>query len=537
MVRFIIFSIAMAFSSFSFAATNIWSSSILINGGQNSTNVIGPLAIDSNSNTLVGWLPGSNPGTTDRIYSSTLTAGDSIWASPETITIVPSSAFPAYPVMNITADNYQNAFWGNISISPLEFTINSVERPADTTIWSTPVSLTVPNAVPAGGSAQIDQKRNLLAVLPLSSSFTPPFSIQVFTLPSPGTAWNTPVEVGQDGHSFPVVGVGLNNERGVIVWKTDMPIYSFPALRYSFLTSSFSSVDSISAPSGSVDTLNMLLEMSDSYQTTALFTSTDGSLQTVYFAQLGSSGTSWPGPTILSNSTNNAQALSITSDGSGLYSVLWAEMDSLSNGYLFAANITQSGAVQNTYMIAGPVAGVTSVDPGSKIAVDYYGNQVAIWSFVSGGGSFVQVSSKSIDQVWSSPINLSVTGMTPSIVLSNQGTAVAVWIDSGSGNFFSSVNPNIFDIMSPAFFIGKLTKNRFLNSTQYFLNMTWSPLPESSIVRYKIKQNGHLIAEIPGTGPFEYGIYLPRKKVKQYTIQAIASNGNKSDPLPLKVEK
>jgi hypothetical protein len=76
--------------------------------------------------------------------------------------------------MNITADNYQNAFWGNISISPLEFTINSVERPADTTIWSTPVSLTVPNAVPAGGSAQIDQKRNLLAVLPLSSSFTPP---------------------------------------------------------------------------------------------------------------------------------------------------------------------------------------------------------------------------------------------------------------------------------------------------------------------------------------------------------------------------
>ena len=127
--------------------------------------------------------------------------------------------------------------------------------------------------------------------------------------------------------------------------------------------------------------------------------------------------------------------------------------------------------------------------------------------------------------------------MTPSVVLSNQGTAVAVWIDSVSGNFFSSINSNIFDIMSPAFFIGKLTKNRFLNSTQYFLNMTWSPLPESSILSYKIKQNGHLIAEIPGTGPFEYGLYLPEKKVKEYTIQAIASNGNKSVPLPLKVEK
>ena len=147
----------------------------------------------------------------------------------------------------------------------------------------------------------------------------------------------------------------------MIVWKTDVPTYSFPTLRYSFLTSSFSSVDPISAPSGSVDTLNMFLDMSDSYQTTALFTSTDGSVQTVYFAQLGSSGTSWSGSTLLSNPSNNAQALSITSDGSGLYSVLWAEIDSLSNGYIFAANITKSGAVQNVYMISGPVAGATSV--------------------------------------------------------------------------------------------------------------------------------------------------------------------------------
>jgi hypothetical protein len=538
MVRFIIFSIAMAFSSFSFAATNIWSPQILINGGQNSTNIIGPLAIDSNSKALVGWLPGSNPGTTDSIYSSTLTAGDTIWTPTETITVVPAPTFPAYPVMNITADNYQSAFWGNISLSPLEFTINSVGRSANSAVWSDPVSLTIPGAVPAGGSAKIDQKRNLLAVLPLSSSFTPPFSIQVFTLPAPGTAWSTPIEIGQDGHlSGPVVGVGLNNERGVIVWKTDVPTYSLQTLRYSFLTSSFSPVDPIPTPSGSVDTLNMLLNMSDSYQTTALFTSTDGSLQTVYFAQLSSSGTSWSGPTILSNPANNAQAFSITSDGAGLYSVLWAEIDSLSNGYFFTANITESGTVQNVYMIAGPVAGVTSVDPGSTIAVDYYGNQVAIWSFVSGGGSFVQIASKSIDQVWSTPINLSITGMTPSVVLSNQGTAVAVWIDSGSGNFFSSVNSNIFDIASPAFFIGKLTKNRFLNSTQYLLNMTWSPLPESSISSYRIKQNGHLIAEIPGSGPFEYSLYLPGKKVKQYTIQAIASNGNKSAPLPLKVVK
>ena len=392
MIRFIVFSISMAFSS-CFAATNIWSPPILINGGQNSTNIIGPLAIDANSNALVGWIPGSNPGTTDSVYSSTLTAGDSVWVSPETIAMVSPPSFPAYPIMNITADNYQGAFWGNISLSPLEFTINSVGRPAGSTIWSPPVSLTVPNAVPAGGSAKIDQNRNLLAVLPLSSSFTPPFSIQAFTLPSPGTAWNTPIEVGQDGHSLPVVGVGLNNEQGVIVWKTDVPTYSFPTLRYSFLTSSFSSVDPISAPSGSVDTLNMFLDMSDSYQTTALFTSTDGSVQTVYFAQLGSSGTSWSGSTLLSNPSNNAQALSITSDGSGLYSVLWAEIDSLSNGYIFAANITKSGAVQNVYMISGPVAGATSVDPGSVIAVDYYGNQVAIWSFVAGGGSFVQVSS------------------------------------------------------------------------------------------------------------------------------------------------
>lgn len=333
------------------------------------------------------------------------------------------------------------------------------------------------------------------------------------------------------------MGVGLNNERGVIVWKTDVPTYSLQTLRYSFLTSSFSPVDPIPTPSGSVDTLNMLLNMSDSYQTTALFTSTDGSLQTVYFAQLSSSGTSWSGPTILSNPANNAQAFSITSDGAGLYSVLWAEIDSLSNGYFFTANITENGTVQNVYMIAGPVAGVTSVDPGSTIAVDYYGNQVAIWSFVSGGGSFVQVASKSIDQAWSTPIDLSTTGMTPFVVLSNQGTAVAVWIDSVSGNFFSSINSNIFDIASPQFFIGKLTKNRFLNSTQYLLDMTWKPLVESSITSYRIRQNSQLIAEIPGSGPFKYCLYLPGKKLKQYTIQAVASNGNESIPLPLQIVK
>lgn len=533
MVPYIFFLAAMACSLFGFAATNIWSPPILINNGQNSTNGIGPLAIDSNSNAIIGWLPGSNPGTTDHIFFSTLTAGDSAWTLPEIIATVSPPFFPAYPVVDTTWNNNQTIFWGNINVSPLQLTISSIKKSKDSLDWSDPISIAIPNEVALGGDAKIDQKGNLLAVLPLTSSLAPPFSIQVFTLPAQGTAWTSPIEIGQDENLFPAIGVSLNNGRGVIAWKTDVPNYSLRALRYSFLTSSFSSLSFIPVPMGSTDILNIFINNTDSDQAMALFTSTDGSLQTVYFSQLGASDTDWSGSFLLSNSANNAQALSISSDGKGLYSVMWAEVDSLSNGYIYIANINQKGIIETVDRIVGPVAGVTSIDSGSMIAVDYYGNQVAIWSFTAYGNSIVQVASKAIKQSWSVPINLSTTGKAPFIVLSNQGTAVAIWIDAVSGNLFSSINSNIFDIASPAFFLGKLIKNHFLNSTQHVLKMTWKPLIEASITSYRIRENDRLIAEIPGSGPFEYDLYLTRKKMKQYTIQAVASNGNESIPLLL----
>lgn len=86
----------------------------------------------------------------------------------------------------------------------------------------------------------------------------------------------------------------------------------------------------------------------------------------------------------------------------------------------------------------------------------------------------------------------------------------------------------------PSQFKGAISKKQFYNRTEYTHHLTWEPSQDVAVVGYLLLRNGHLVAEIPVDGPFQFDDPNRKKGTRDvYTLTSYNAEGLQSIPLYL----
>lgn len=512
-----------------------WSPPIQISAGFASLNTgTTPLVIDTNSVALVGWLDGQI-GVAQSLSSASLFPQFNTWTAPQTIynNTIPG-AFPSFPTMSVDIFGNQIAGFGVIDSINGVLNLNASRRFAGTTTWQLPITQPV-NGIPSGGSLAIGNMGNFAALLALSTTGgTPPFDITLFQLPANSPSWLPPLVLAQDNSSQPAVAAKTRDGMATFAWKMNIPLLQIQTGWFDFPTQQLVSTGNVPLPPLTTDILGMDIAADEQGNVILIYAAQLGANSVLYASTLFANQNFWSAPVLISNPANTVVGASIASDAVGNATIFWGEQVAPNQQYVRATTLPLGGFPILTTDLTSPTNLNTTVDATSRVAVDAFGNAVAIWVITTNGIPMVQVSSKANQQGWTSPETLSFWGIAPLVALSDQGTAVAVWLDGVSNLLLGSRNLYLFPLMPPSNFIGSIAENISPQGNAYFLITNWNPSPAPNIVSYEIYQNGILIASIPGNGPFSFIQPLISANISgSYTLIAVASNGNRSLPVPL----
>lgn len=513
-----------------------WSPPVQISG-PSSTNPSGtPLVINSNSIALVGWLDGSI-GVAQTLSSSNLSPKSDTPNPPEVVytNSIPGS-FPSFPTLSQDVNGGSVAAFGVIDPFTGVIILNAARRPGSEN-WPAPFTLTL-NGNPVSASLAVDDLGNVAALLALTTTGTSPYDITLVQLPSNSDSWLVPITLAQDNSIQPALAAKTYKGLGALAWKVNTPTLQLQTIRFNFLTGQASPIINVPLPPLTADIVGMDIAVDSRGDSTLIYGVLIGSKVILYSSTLLAGQNIWSNPLLISDPANNAIGGSIASDAIGNTTILWGEEVMPNQQFVRVATLPIGGVPTFVTDLTDESLLNTIVDSTSRIVMDSFGNAAAVWGIIMGGIPIVQVSSKVVDQNWAVPETLTSTGFLPLITLSDQGTAVATWIDSVTNNLIGSRNLFLFTLASPFEFVGKVIKNEFLTETAYFLKMHWNRSPAPNITSYEIYKNGNLIATIPAYDPFTFLQPLHSKHVKgTYTLVATASNGNKSLPIPIVVEK
>lgn len=525
-------------ASFDIPLQAAWSPPVQISAGASSTNPSGtPLVINSNSVTLVGWLDGPI-GVAQTLLSADLLPQSATWSTPQVIyTNIDPTAFPSFPTLS------QDIFGGSVAafgvIDPITgiIILNATRRSPDAIAWPAPFTQTL-SGNPSGASLAVDDLGNVAAIFALTTTGTPPYDITLVQLPADSTAWSTPIILAQDNSTQPALAAKTYKGHGSFAWKVNTPSLQLQTLIFNFSTQQASPIINVPLPPLTTDILAMDIAVDSKGDSVLIYLAQIGAGTLLYSSTLLVDQITWSSPLLISDPANNVVGASIASDAAGNTAILWGEEITPTQQFVRVATLPLSGVLSSITDLTDRTNLNTTVDSTSRVVMDLFGNAAAAWGITMGGNPIVQVSSQAVGQNWTIPETLSISGYSPLITLSSQGTAVATWIDSFTNALIGSRDLFLFSLTPPSHFVGKVVKNEFLTDTAYFLKMQWDRSLAPNILSYEIFKNGKLIAIIPGDGPFDYLKHLHSKHVKgSYTLVATASNGNKNLPVQIVIQK
>lgn len=517
-----------------------WSPPVQISAGLSSLNLgTTPLVIDNNSVALVGWLDG-NIGVAQTLSSASLFPQFNVWTTPQIIyNNTTPGLFPSFPTMAVDIFGNQIAGFGVIDPMSIEsFILNASRRSVETTNWQPPITQ-VENGNPFGGSSlAIGNLGNFAALLALSTTGgTPPFNITLVQLPANSSSWLSPLVFAQDNSTQPAVAAKTREGNATLAWKVNTPTLQIQTARFDFLTQQLSSIINVPLPPLTTDILGMDIAVDSQGDSILIYAAQIGSNFILYSSTLLAGQNTWTAPILISNPTNEIIGASIASDAVGNSTIFWGEQITPTQQFVRVATLPLGGLPILVTDLTSPTNLNTTVDASSRVAMDLFGNAVAIWGITTSGVPMIQVSSKAIGQGWTPPETLSVFGIAPLVTLSDQGTAVATWLDNASNVLMGSRNLYLFALMPPSNFIGKIIENISPQGDSFFLVTTWIPSPAPNIVSFEIYQNEILIGTAPGEGPFTFVQPLSSGNISGiYTLIAVASNGNRSLPISLMLQ-
>jgi len=347
-----------------------------------------------------------------------------------------------------------------------------------------------------------------------------------------------PLIIAQDNSSQPAVAAKTHEGISALAWKVNTPTLQLQTMGFDFATQQFTSIINVPLPPLTIDIIGIDLAMDAQGDVVIIYAVQFASGNALYSSTLLAGGNTWSNPLLISNPANSVIGATIASDAVGNTTILWGEEVMPNQQFVRVATLPLGGVPIFVTDLTDRNLLNTTVDSNSRVVMDSFGNAAAIWGITTGGIPMVQVSSKAVGQNWAAPETLSMTGFSPLITLSDQGTAVATWIDNVTQILMGSRNLFLFTLTSPSGFVGKVIKNEFLTETAYFLKFHWHQSPAPNITNYEIFKNGKRIATTLGKGPFKFLLPLHSKHVKgTYTLVATASNGNKSSPIPIVIKK
>lgn len=531
-----------------FSSPQNWSKPFLIS--QNNSDVgqdVSPLAIDTNSQAIVGWLGGPQPGNGQDLFTASQNQGQTVWNGLELLyTERASNSFPAAPLLNTDIFNNQWALWGDINISssiPIT-TIKIAKQAAGAEKWSTPIPSAMLTGGPNGGDIGFDSFGNLVGLLPVKNNGT--YQITLLTFVAGTSSWRTPIQVGTDATDLSndgIVAVAFKNNRATLLWRTDTPTRSIQARRYNFSENLITPVNNVPIPSEIMGEIIRIVTSIDPNGNTVAFITGNkaaGQEPVCYVTTLLANSDSWSSPILVANPADGSIGLGAKIDSQGNAVLLWIEGSDPSLLFIRGADLPLGGTLQNITALTDPTPTNTTIDFSevvSNLAMDCSGNVVGIWDVIVDGNTTIQVASKPAGGSWSSTTTFSNSGITPWVVLSDQGTSVAIWADSITGAILGSTNLNLFPLDPPKQVKGTLCKNRFLTQEVIILKLKWIPSCSPNIVKYEIRQGNQVIAKIPGIiGICETCVSVPSSCGNgSFTLTAVASNGNISQPVLINI--
>jgi hypothetical protein len=520
----------------------IWSTAMPIS---EAPSIINPtpsnLAIDANSNAITGWLQGEL-GTDNTLYTSSLPAGASRWNLDVLLYEGTAPQFATFPLLFANKNGVIRAAWANFHQSDTNYDETSLATAAQTALgyyWPAPVASDTLTGFPNGGSVGPDESGNCVVVLATvadSNTNGPPFSINYFAFNADTNSWSGPVNLDTDNsYASPAVFAASAKGNAVFAWRADSILKT---ARYNFATNTVTPIDEIPLPSGTTNVGFIQGAMGDNGDVVAVF-----SVQIAYennFALYASflpkESDIWTFPIPVSDPANNSNGmlLSVKTDKNSDSTLVWGEVTPDNTLYIRAATLPFGEDLSEVSNLTSPSPTTpTTVSDSSNIIldIDAWGNAVAVWQFLVDEEPTVQVASSLKGGSWSTALTLSSTGFMPRVVLSDQGTAVAVWLDTETSYLKGAKNNRLFPVMRPSSFGGYIVET----GDDYDLHLHWSPSRAPNIVNYQIFKDGELLANVAGDGPYTYVHTLGCDSLEDaaYTLVAVASNGNKSTPLPL----
>lgn len=512
-----------------------WSPPVQIFPGPSSVNPSGtPLVINSHSSAVVGWLNG-DIGLAESLSSASLFPQSSAWSTPQQIYANSTPGFvPSFPTLSLDEFDNQVAAFGVFNFVSGFFDINASRR-VDSAPWPAPIIQTE-NGFPDAGSVANDELGNVAAFLALTTTSSPPFDLTFLQLSENSSAWGTPIVIAQDTSANPVVAIKITNGFTVLAWKISSPSLQLQTSMFNFASQTLTPLLPVPLPPSAVDITDLELALDSKQDAVLIYVVDNGTGTALYSSTLIAGQTAWSSPLLISDPANDVGTATIATDAVGNATIVWEETIAPTQDFIRVASLPLGGTIGPVTNLTDPTNTNAVVTEAPKVVMDSFGNAAAIWA-IELPSSTIQVSSKAIGQNWTTPETLSISGVSPLIALSDQGTAVATWIDEISSILFGTRNLFLFPLSSPSQFVGTVEKNEFLTQKTYFLNMQWDPSLAPNISYYQIFRNGQLIATIPGTGPFDVLQHIGSKNVKDsYTLVATASNGNKNPPVPLVIK-
>jgi hypothetical protein len=264
----------------------------------------------------------------------------------------------------------------------------------------------------------IDSLGNAVAVW-----FTNNFIIQASTKTLNGN-WTTPTDLsaaGQDGPSPQIAIDSLGNATAIWSLCTNPTNYTIQASTKT-LNGSWSTPTDLSAAGQNAAYPQIAIDSLGN--AIAVWARSNGTNIIIQASTKTLNGT-WSTPTDLSADGRNATSPQIAIDSFGNAIAVWARSNG-TNIIIQASTKTLNGtwSTPTDLSAVGQDAGLP------QIAIDSLGNAIAVWARYNSTGGIIQASTKTLNGTWSTPIDLSAAGQlapSPQIAIDSLGNAIAVW--------------------------------------------------------------------------------------------------------------
>lgn len=183
----------------------------------------------------------------------------------------------------------------------------------------------------------------------------------------------------------------------------------------------------------------------------------------------------------------------------------------------FIANIAPDGTVQfDASSSSSPVGTIVSYS----------------WDF--GDGSSATVSTPTISHQYQSRGTFVVTlRVTNSGGTSTQQTFTGQTVSNNGGPSAVQSEQITISIAPPINLRAIVKKNKFLNRTEYILEVTWTASPDQDIVRYRLYRKNKIVAELSARSILKFILSLHHRPKPEYTIASVHADGRESAHIPL----